>query len=128
MPRDAIEFQRAHEVLNGEPPPAPRTPPGAQCGRFPPTPELPWGGSRRPLHGRPRARASLCARATDLRSPPSGAVAHEISTTLGTGLDKQTLSVLIALVEAGVTPEALAAVVKELRKERAALLEVSQHR
>jgi mitotic-spindle organizing protein 1 len=40
---------------------------------------------------------------------------------LGTGLDRQTLSILIALCEHGVNPEALAAVVKELRREAAAL-------
>ena len=49
------------------------------------------------------------------------AVAHEISRLLDTGLDKETLSILIALVETGVNPEALAHVVKELRRESAEL-------
>jgi mitotic-spindle organizing protein 1 len=49
------------------------------------------------------------------------AVAFEISRLLDTGLDKETLSVLISLVESGVHPEALAAVVKELRREAAEL-------
>jgi mitotic-spindle organizing protein 1 len=48
-------------------------------------------------------------------------VAHEISRLLDTGLDKETLSILIALVETGVNPEALAHVVKELRRESAEL-------
>lgn len=46
---------------------------------------------------------------------------HEISTMLNTGLDRRTLSILLELIESGVNPEALAAVVKELRREAAAL-------
>jgi mitotic-spindle organizing protein 1 len=48
-------------------------------------------------------------------------VAHEISKILDTGLDKETLAILIGLLENGVNPEALAQVVKELRREAAAL-------
>ena len=48
-------------------------------------------------------------------------MAHEISRLLDTGLDKETLSILIALVETGINPEALAHVVKELRRESAEL-------
>ncbi|CAN4100623.1 unnamed protein product [Withania somnifera] len=40
-----------------------------------------------------------------------------MSNILDTGLDRRTLSVLIALSELGVNPEALAAVVKELQGE-----------
>lgn len=47
----------------------------------------------------------------------------ELSNILGTGLDRETLSILIALLETGVNPEALAAVVKELRREAKALKE-----
>ncbi|GAB5033317.1 Hypothetical protein NocV09_01300580 [Nannochloropsis oceanica] len=47
-----------------------------------------------------------------------GAV-HEISNLLNTGLDRQTLAILVNLCEAGVNPEALALVVQELRKEAA---------
>lgn len=43
----------------------------------------------------------------------------ELSTILNTGLDRETLSVLVELCECGVNPEALAAVVKELRRESA---------
>lgn len=46
---------------------------------------------------------------------------HEISKLLDTGLDRETLAILVALIENGVNPEALAAVVKELRRETAAL-------
>lgn len=46
---------------------------------------------------------------------------YEISQILDTGLDKETLSILVALVETGVNPEALAAVVRELRRESAAI-------
>lgn len=44
-----------------------------------------------------------------------------MSTILDTGLDRKTLSLLLELVESGVNPEALAAVVKELRREAATL-------
>jgi len=42
---------------------------------------------------------------------------YEISRVLNTGLDRETLSILIELIEQGVNPEALAVVVKELRSE-----------
>ncbi|CAK9188537.1 unnamed protein product [Ilex paraguariensis] len=44
-------------------------------------------------------------------------LAFHMSNILETGLDRHTLSVLIALCDLGLNPEALAAVVKELRKE-----------
>ncbi|GMI65905.1 AtGCP3 interacting protein 1, GCP3-Interacting Protein 1a, ARABIDOPSIS ATGCP3 INTERACTING PROTEIN 1 [Hibiscus trionum] len=44
-------------------------------------------------------------------------LAFHISNILGTGLDRHTLSVLIALCDMGLNPEALAAVVKELQTE-----------
>ena len=46
---------------------------------------------------------------------------HQISNILDTGLDKETLRILVGLCEAGVNPEALAHVVKELRREAALL-------
>ena len=48
-------------------------------------------------------------------------VLYDMSQLLQTGLDRETLAVLIGLTEIGVNPEALAAVVKELRRESAAL-------
>jgi len=51
---------------------------------------------------------------------------HEISSLLDTGLDKESLSILIGLVESGVNPEALAAVVKEIRREASALKTATQ--
>ena len=45
----------------------------------------------------------------------------EISNLLNTGLDVETLATCVKLCEAGVHPEALAAVLKELRREAAAL-------
>ena len=45
----------------------------------------------------------------------------DISNLLNTGLDSETLAICIKLCEAGVNPEALAAVLKELRRESAAL-------
>ncbi|KAK1832680.1 mitotic-spindle organizing protein 1 [Podospora conica] len=44
-------------------------------------------------------------------------ILHEISTLLNCHLDRRTLSICISMIENGVNPEALAAVVKELRKE-----------
>ncbi|XP_042000804.1 mitotic-spindle organizing protein 1B-like [Salvia splendens] len=44
-------------------------------------------------------------------------LAFHMSNILETGLDRHTLSVLIALCEMGINPESLAAVVKELRRE-----------
>lgn len=40
-----------------------------------------------------------------------------MSNLMGTGLDKESLSILVTLCEAGINPEALAAVVKEFRRE-----------
>eukprot|EP00045_Choanoeca_perplexa_P023164 m.12518 g.12518 ORF g.12518 m.12518 type:complete len:75 (+) comp9966_c0_seq1:25-249(+) len=47
----------------------------------------------------------------------------ELSQLLNTQLDKETLSICVSLLEAGINPEALAAVVQELRREGAALKE-----
>ncbi|RLN49214.1 hypothetical protein BBJ29_009596 [Phytophthora kernoviae] len=48
---------------------------------------------------------------------------YELSRLLNTGLDRDTLAILMALIQKGVNPEALAAVVKDLRKDAA-----EQHR
>ncbi|BFZ59833.1 hypothetical protein YB2330_000854 [Saitoella coloradoensis] len=45
-------------------------------------------------------------------------VLNEISLLLNTGLDKNTLSLCVSLCENGVNPEALAAVIRELRGEK----------
>ncbi|KAH8601020.1 mitotic-spindle organizing gamma-tubulin ring associated-domain-containing protein [Bisporella sp. PMI_857] len=42
---------------------------------------------------------------------------NEISTLLHSDLDRETLSICISLIENGVNPEALASVVRELRRE-----------
>lgn len=44
-----------------------------------------------------------------------------MSQILNCGLDQRTLSTLCSLIENGVNPEALAAVVKELKRETEAL-------
>jgi mitotic-spindle organizing protein 1 len=41
---------------------------------------------------------------------------YEISQILNTGLDKESLALCVSLLESGVNPEALAAVVKELKR------------
>ncbi|KAI7816396.1 mitotic-spindle organizing protein 1 [Gamsiella multidivaricata] len=43
----------------------------------------------------------------------------EMSSILNTGLDREMLSICVSLCESGVNPEALAAVIKELRRESA---------
>jgi len=48
-------------------------------------------------------------------------ILYEVSQILNTGLDRTTLSILVGLCESGVNPEALAAVVKELKREAASL-------
>ncbi|KAF9478241.1 hypothetical protein BDN70DRAFT_836416 [Pholiota conissans] len=48
-------------------------------------------------------------------------ILHEISQLLNTQLDKATLATCIGMVESGVNPEALAAVIQELRREGAAM-------
>ena len=45
----------------------------------------------------------------------------EISNLLNTGLDSETLVLCVKLCEAGVNPEALASVIRELRRESAAI-------
>ncbi|KAI8899310.1 mitotic-spindle organizing gamma-tubulin ring associated-domain-containing protein [Globomyces pollinis-pini] len=42
---------------------------------------------------------------------------YELSMILNTGLDKQTLAYCVSMIEAGVNPESLAAVIKELKRE-----------
>ena len=53
-------------------------------------------------------------------------VLFDISQLLETGLDRETLAILVGLTETGVNPEALAEVVKELRRESAALEAANQ--
>ncbi|KJE90174.1 hypothetical protein CAOG_01519 [Capsaspora owczarzaki ATCC 30864] len=50
-------------------------------------------------------------------------VLFEMSKLLDTGLDRETLAICVSLCESGVNPEALAAVVKELRRESRAVSE-----
>ena len=63
----------------------------------------------------PLARPCTAHRASRL------AVLFDISRLLQTGLDREELSTLVGLTENGVNPEALATVVKELRRESAQL-------
>jgi hypothetical protein len=57
---------------------------------------------------------------------PVIAVAFKMSELLGCDLDKSTLSTLMALIQLGVPPENLAAMVKELRKKQLELEEVNR--
>lgn len=45
----------------------------------------------------------------------------DISQLLNTQLDKETLATCVGMIESGVNPEALAAVIQELRRESAGL-------
>ncbi|KAK4251672.1 mitotic-spindle organizing gamma-tubulin ring associated-domain-containing protein [Corynascus similis CBS 632.67] len=44
-------------------------------------------------------------------------ILHEIATILNCHLDRRTLSICISMIENGISPEALANVIKELRKQ-----------
>ncbi|OJJ49563.1 hypothetical protein ASPZODRAFT_128050 [Penicilliopsis zonata CBS 506.65] len=46
-------------------------------------------------------------------------ILHEISNLLNTNLDRTELSLCVSLIENGVNPDALAAVIQDLRKENA---------
>ncbi|KAI9206039.1 mitotic-spindle organizing gamma-tubulin ring associated-domain-containing protein [Polychytrium aggregatum] len=46
-------------------------------------------------------------------------ILYEISQLLNTGLDRKSLGLCLSLCESGVNPEALAAVIKDLRREGA---------
>ncbi|EIM80466.1 uncharacterized protein STEHIDRAFT_68139 [Stereum hirsutum FP-91666 SS1] len=48
-------------------------------------------------------------------------ILYEISQLLNTQLDKETLATCVGMIESGVNPEALAAVILELRRESTAL-------
>ncbi|KAK0497241.1 mitotic-spindle organizing gamma-tubulin ring associated-domain-containing protein [Armillaria luteobubalina] len=48
-------------------------------------------------------------------------ILHEISQLLNTRLDRETLTTCVRMIESGVNPEALAAVIQELRRESSAL-------
>lgn len=47
-------------------------------------------------------------------------ILHEISTLLNTTLDRTDLSLCVSLIENGVNPDALAKIIKDLRKEATA--------
>jgi len=48
-------------------------------------------------------------------------VLYDMSQLLGTQLDKETLATCVGMIESGVNPEALAAVIQELRREGATI-------
>ncbi|KAI0272791.1 mitotic-spindle organizing gamma-tubulin ring associated-domain-containing protein [Gloeopeniophorella convolvens] len=48
-------------------------------------------------------------------------ILYDMSQLLGTQLDKETLATCIGMIESGVNPEALAAVIQELRREGASI-------
>lgn len=48
-------------------------------------------------------------------------ILNEMAQILNCGLDRQTISILVSMIEMGVNPEALAAVVQEMRRENFAL-------
>ncbi|KAE9391338.1 hypothetical protein BT96DRAFT_865011 [Gymnopus androsaceus JB14] len=48
-------------------------------------------------------------------------ILYEMSQLLNAQLDKETLTTCVRMIESGVNPEALAAVIQELRRENSAL-------
>nr|GMD44810.1 mitotic-spindle organizing protein 1B [Ipomoea batatas] len=79
----------------------------------------------REIHRRRRSEIEVIIRRSVKNMDPEAArtsrdsldLAFHMSNILDTGLDRQTLSILIALCDMGLNPEALAAVVKELARE-----------
>nr|GLL36684.1 mitotic-spindle organizing protein 1B [Ipomoea trifida] len=79
----------------------------------------------REIHRRRRSEIEVIIRQSVKNMDPEAArtsrdsldLAFHMSNILDTGLDRQTLSILIALCDMGLNPEALAAVVKELARE-----------
>ncbi|KAG8854605.1 hypothetical protein FRB96_007475 [Tulasnella sp. 330] len=72
------------------------------------------------------ASATSTRRVSGSSSAPSSAtetlnILHDLSELLNTGLDRETLATCVRMIESGANPEALALVVKELRKENGAL-------
>lgn len=67
----------------------------------------------------PAAAAAATANLNAVRETMD--VLLEISRILNTGLDMETLSICVRLCEQGINPEALSAVIKELRKASDAL-------
>lgn len=53
----------------------------------------------------------------DSDPPETMEILFELATLLDTGLDRETLAILVELIEQGVHPQALARVVLELRRE-----------
>ncbi|KAI8091751.1 mitotic-spindle organizing gamma-tubulin ring associated-domain-containing protein [Thamnidium elegans] len=51
----------------------------------------------------------------------------EMATLLNTGLDRETLGLCVSLCERGVNPEALASVIKDLRKQELTATESNIH-
>ncbi|XP_013792925.1 mitotic-spindle organizing protein 1-like [Limulus polyphemus] len=58
---------------------------------------------------------------TILQAKETFEIIQEISRLLNTGLDTETLAICVRLCESGVNPEALASVIRELRRESAAV-------
>ena len=73
------------------------------------------------MDGKPTRRPRSTPSRNSPARRPAFAVLFDISQLLHTGLDRETLNCLVGLTETGVNPEALAAVVLELRRESAAL-------
>ncbi len=61
------------------------------------------------------------AAAASASSEEKDRLLHEVSTLLNTGLDQETLKILVRLCDAGINPEALAVVVEQLRLKGAEL-------
>ncbi|KAI3743592.1 hypothetical protein L1987_61302 [Smallanthus sonchifolius] len=71
----------------------------------------------RGLKPRRKAQGSFMDQDAARTARESLELVFQMSNILDTGLDRHTLSVLIALCDLGLNPEALAAVVKEFRKD-----------
>ncbi|OAP18171.1 GIP2 [Arabidopsis thaliana] len=71
------------------------------------------------IHGDPYKNRSIMNQEAAETARESLELVFRMSNILETGLDRHTLSVLIALCDIGLNPEALATLVKELRRDSA---------
>ncbi|KAJ3354589.1 hypothetical protein HDU83_005040 [Entophlyctis luteolus] len=73
--------------------------------------------SQSQLQSQPQSQSQSQTQSQAAQARDTLNVLHQMSLLLGSGLEKDALAACVALCELGANPEALAAVVKELRRE-----------
>ena len=82
--------------------------------------------NKRDEHSRRDGHQSTQSSSHVVEAKETFATLLELSKLLNTGLDNETLSICVRLCERGAHPEALATVVRELRRESQAIRQVHQ--